>query len=124
MKMVFAILLMLTLTTAHSAEKQKTVPVRFLGEWNSNLKHCGYDAAVESGLKISPSYIEFYASAGPIHAIVTQGEYDLLIITELYGEEEETKLRFLHFRLSSDNESLADITGGASGVRFKCKKSN
>lgn len=119
MKMLLALFLMLALGTAAGAEKQKAVPAHFVGLWNANLKHCGYGARAESGLTISTSHIEFYASAGPIHEVATQGGLDLLIVAELFGEG-EARLTRLHFRLSADHKSLTNVTDGAKDVRFKC----
>jgi hypothetical protein len=121
------LLLVLVLASAPgavlAAERQQTVPARFHGEWNENLKHCG-TSLNDSRLIIGPEQIRFHESAGAIKAVVTQGETDLALIAELSGEG-ETWLTYNHFRLSADQKSLTDVTdGGEDGgfVRYRCPK--
>ena len=111
----------LALGCAGAAEQQRTIPVRFQGEWNSNLKDCGTDLN-DSRLRISYDRIRFYESGGPAKAIVTNGEFDLAIIAELSGES-ESWIAFSHFRLSADHTYLTDVSGSGQGmVRYRCPK--
>jgi hypothetical protein len=66
--------------------------------------------------------IRFYESRGSIKAVVTQGQSDLALITELSGEG-DTWL-YNHFRLSPDLKSLTDVTdatGESKLVRYRCQ---
>lgn len=117
-----ALVLLLVAGTTLAADQQKTVPARFQGEWNSNLKHCG-TGLNDSRLRIAADRIRFYESGGPIRAVVTQGEFDLALIAELSGEG-EVWLSYSHFRLSADHTYLTNVTNGDSGlVRYLCPKS-
>jgi hypothetical protein len=95
-------------------------PGRFQGKWNSNLKDCGTNLN-DSQLTISAERIRFHENGGSIKAVVTQGEFDLALITELSGEG-ETWLAYDHFRLSDDQKSLTDVTDGSKLVRYRCPK--
>jgi hypothetical protein len=109
---------------AIAAEQQASVPARFQGEWISNLKNCGTNLD-DSKLTISAERIRFYESRGSIKAVVTQGESDLALITELSGEG-DIWLAYNHFRLSPDLKSLTDVTdatGESKLVRYRCPKS-
>ncbi|GBO53434.1 hypothetical protein APA_1341 [Pseudanabaena sp. lw0831] len=104
-----------------AAEQQKTVPVQFQGEWNSNLKQCGTNLN-DSRLMISVDRIQFYESNGPIKAVVTQGKFELALISELFGEG-GTWLSFRQYRLSADRGKLTDVTNDESKfVRYRCPK--
>ena len=116
------LLFALIVGVATAAEPQRTVPARFQGEWNSNLEHCG-TGLNDSRLRISADRIRFYESDGPIKAVVTQGEFDLALTTELSGEGETWLSRNL-FRLSADHMSITDITDGAEFVRYRCPKNS
>ena len=105
---------------ATAAEQHASVPARFQGEWSSDLKHCGTNFD-NSRLTISAERIRFYESGGSIKAVVTQGEFDLALITELSGEG-ETWLAYNHFHLSADQKSLTDVTDDSKFVRYGCPK--
>jgi hypothetical protein len=105
---------------ATAAEQHPSVPARFQGEWSSDLKHCG-NTVDDSRLTISAERIRFYESGGSIKAVVTQGEFDLALITELSGEG-ETWLAYNHFHLSPDQKSLTDVTDDSKFVRYRCPK--
>ncbi|MES9900407.1 MAG: hypothetical protein ABW148_15490 [Sedimenticola sp.] len=103
-----------------AAEKHETVPTPFHGNWASNLKYCG--TAHINNLNISPNHIEFLESDGPILSIVTRGNNELALITELFGGCDEW-LAFYYYRLSSDRNKLTDITDLYSKeqlVRYRC----
>jgi hypothetical protein len=118
----FLLVLVLVAGSATAAEQQREIPARFMGEWNSSLKHCGTDIS-DSRLRISSDHIRFYESGGPVRAVVTQGEFDLALITELSGEG-SVWLAYTHFRLSADHTYLTDVTDKDSGlVRYRCPKS-
>ena len=113
--------LVLLPSSLSAANQQKTIPIRFQGEWNSNLQHCG-TGLDDSRLRISADRVRFYESGGPVRAVVTQGEFDLALILELSGEG-ETWISFSHFRLSPDRSYLSDVTSKESGiVRYRCPK--
>jgi len=106
---------------AVATESLKAVPARFRGEWNADLAHCG-TGLNDSRLQIGSGRIRFYESGGPIRAVVTQGEFDLAVISELSGEG-QVWLSYRHFRLSADHAYLTDVTGDDSGmVRYRCPK--
>ena len=107
--------------TATAAERQATVPIRFQGEWVSDLKYCGGRGFDDSRLTIGAERIQYYESGGPIKAVVTQGELELALISEQSGEG-ETSLTCSHFRLADDDRSLidaADVTGERN-ARYRC----
>ena len=113
------VLLVVAFGSASAAEQQKNVPVRFQGEWNSDLKSCG-TGLNDSRLRIGSGRIAFYESGGPIRAVVTQGEFDLAVIAELSGEG-QAWLAYRHFRLSADHAYLIDVTNNDSSlVRYRC----
>ena len=118
MNYLFALLILLFTNTATCAVRQNTVPIRFVGEWNTNLQECGTDLN-DSRLRISSNKIRFHESGGPIRAIVTQGDFELVLITELSGEG-ETWLASNHFRLSADHTYLTDVSNGSTMVRYRC----
>ena len=106
---------------ATAAEHHASVPARFQGEWSSDLKRCG-TSFDDSRLTIDSERIRFDESGGSIKAVVTQGEFDLALITELSGEG-ETWLAYNHFHLSADQKSLTDLTDDSKFVRYRCPKS-
>ena len=111
--------LVLASVPAAAAELHKAVPARFLGEWNSEVEHCG-TGLNDSRLRISTNRIRFYESGGPIRAVVTQGEFDLAVIAELSGEG-QVWLSYRHFRLSADHTYLIDVTDDETGmIRYRC----
>jgi hypothetical protein len=113
-----ALLLASSAGAATAAEQHPSVPARFQGEWTSNLKDCGTNVN-DSQLTISAERIRFHENGGSIKAVVTQGEFDLALITELSGEGETW---LAHFRLSDDQKSLTDVTDGSKLVRYRCPK--
>ena len=118
---LLALVLMSIASAAFAAEQAQTVPPRFQGAWNTNLKHCG-TALDDSRLIISANRIKFYESGGPIRAVVTRGQFDLALIVELSGEG-ETWLSYSYFRLSSDHASITSINEGEPGmVRYRCPR--
>ncbi len=117
-----ALILALVAGGATAADLQRTVPPRFQGEWNSNLEHCG-TGLNDSRLRISANRIRFYESGGPAKAVVTQGEFDLALISELSGEG-QTWLSYNLFRLSADHTYMTDVTGESKFVRYRCPKSS
>ena len=117
-----ALILALVAGGATAAESQRTVPPRFQGEWNSNLEDCGTDLN-DSRLRISANRIRFYESGGPTKAVVTQGAFDLALISELSGEG-ETWLSYNLFRLSEDHTYMTDVTGESKFVRYRCPKNS
>lgn len=104
---------------AVAAEQPLTVPTRFQGEWNAHLKHCG-TWRNDSRLRISTDRIWFYESGGPIRALVTKGDDELALISELAGEG-QLWLSYHHFRLSDNQNSLTDVTQPSlKMVRYRC----
>jgi hypothetical protein len=103
-----------------AAERQETVPARFLGEWNADLKQCGTDRH-DSRLKLEADQIHFHESGGPLRAVVTQGELELALIIEMSGEG-ETWLACKRFRLSADHARLIDVTDDSEFVRYRCPR--
>lgn len=103
-----------------AAEAQSAVPARFQGDWASSLKHCG-SPTDDLRLTIAASTIRFFESAGVIKAVVTNGEHELALISELSGEGEKW-LDVSHFRLSDDGRILTDVSGEPAVVRYRCPK--
>ena len=115
--------LLLSAGPVSAAEQQREIPARFLGEWNANLHDCGTDRS-DSRLRITVDHIRFHESGGPVRAVVTQGESDLALITELSGEG-SSWLSYTLFRLSADQTRLTDVTDKDTGlVRYRCPKSS
>lgn len=115
-----SLLVLICAGPAGAAELQSTVPARFQGDWASSVKQCGADYD-ELRLSIGASTIRFQESGGSIKAVVTQGESELALISELSGEG-ETWLDISHFRLSTDQSTLVDMTGETEVVRHRCPK--
>lgn len=105
---------------AVAAEVQSAVPARFQGDWASGLKQCG-SPTDDLRLTIGASTIRFYESAGAIKAVVTNGEHELALISELAGEGERW-LDVSHFRLSDDGKTLTDVSTEPAVVRYRCPK--
>lgn len=107
---------------ATTAEQHQIVPDRFQGEWHSDLENCG--TLAEGGLQMEADRIQFYESTGSIVSVVTQGQSDLALTSELSGEG-ETWLAQHHFRLSEDGNSLSAIVyGNPSLTRYRCPRSD
>ncbi|PZV16005.1 MAG: hypothetical protein DCF20_09635 [Pseudanabaena sp.] len=119
----FALILIFIPMSVAAAEQQKSVPVQFQGEWNSNLKHCGTNLN-DSRLILSAAHIQFYESNGPIKAIVTEGQFELALISKLSGEGGNW-LSYRQYRLSADRSKLTDVTNENSKfVRYRCPKNS
>ena len=101
-----------------AAELQTSVPQRFQGDWNADPQDCSADLS-ESQLLIAGAEIAFYESAGPIIAVVTRGDHEVALVSELSGEGENW-LAYNLFRLSDDGMQLIDITENADFVRYRC----
>ena len=114
---VFAIALACLAGSVLAAALSPKVPAPFQGRWNAEPKYCGHG---ESQLEIRANEIVFYENSGPIRAVVTQGKYELALISELSGEEEEPFLSVRHFRLSKDQKELSDVTNDPPYVRRRC----
>jgi hypothetical protein len=97
-----------------------TVPDRFLGSWAGSPDSCGSDAD-DMILRIAPRRISYWESEGPIRAVVTRGDAEIALISELSGEG-ETWLSTANFKLSQDGRQLIDDTSvpGQQFVRYKC----
>jgi|SRR5690349_20934713 hypothetical protein len=100
-----------------AATLSQKVPAPFQGRWNADPKYCGEG---ESQLEILANEIVFYENSGPIRAVVAKGKYEVALIAELSGEEEEPFLDVRHFRLSKDQKELSDITRDPPYVRHRC----
>ncbi len=118
--MRLVLLTLLAACSATAADRQAAIPARFQGEWNTELEHCG-TGLNDSRLRISANRIRFYESGGPVVAVVTQGEFDVALISELSGEG-ETWLSYNYFRLSADHTYLTDVSNSNSNfVRYRCQ---
>ena len=118
MKFLLIVFLITLSCNAAGSELRQSVPPRFQGEWNVDLRACG-SGDNDSALGIAANRIEFWESSGPIKAVVTSGEFDMAIISELSGEG-ETWLSYTHFRLSGNHNNLIDVTNGGKFVRQRC----
>lgn len=119
MKCPYALLLAAISFGSHATERVDSVPLQFLGEWNSDVTDCG-TGQNDSVLLIRPSHIRFWESSGPIKAVVTTGEQQLFLIVELTGEG-ETWTAAKHFRLEQGGVALVDVSDhGGEFVRFRC----
>lgn len=106
--------------SAIAAELQASVPARFQGDWAGSVAGCK-TTTDELRLSIGPSTIRYYESSGTIKAVVTQGEHEVALISELEGEG-ETWLDVSHFQLSDDGQTLVDETTDAEVARHRCPK--
>ena len=98
---------------------ERTAPQRFHGEWNSALADCG-TGANDSLLIISRDRIGFYESAGPIRGAFLNGPNEILIVTNITGEE-ETSMTAYSFTLSDDGRSLIQFSETEEPfVRHRC----
>ncbi len=103
----------------HAAPKRATVPVSFQGAWDARAGKCRASQG-DARLVISPGRLKFYESEGPVRAVVTRGEAEVAIISELSGEG-TSRLVLSHFQLSPDGRRLSDISAGSGGlVRYRC----
>lgn len=101
---------------------ERTIPERFHGEWNSRLADCGTGAS-DSLLVLSANEIQFYESSGPVRGAFLNGPREILIVTDLSGEE-ETDLTAFKFFLSADGNRLEYRSESeAPFVRHRCPAS-
>jgi hypothetical protein len=101
-----------------AAELQSAVPKPFRGEWNADPADCSSHLS-ESQLQIGEHDIMYYESGGTVVAIVTRGDNEIALISELSGEG-ETTLSYDYFQLSDDQTQLTDIADDAGLVRYRC----
>jgi hypothetical protein len=97
-----------------------TVPDRFTGQWAGSVDACGSDTD-DMILRIGSDHIAYWESSGPIRAVVTRGDREIALISELSGEG-ETWLSTAKFTLSQDGRQLIDNTSvpGREFARYKC----
>ena len=105
---------------AFSAERKDEVPQQFQGDWATDPASCQRGRG-DSILQIQRDFISFYASHGPILAVVIQDENEMAIIAELSGEG-YTWLSYNLFTLSPDSNQLKDATRKPPFVRVRCQK--
>ena len=103
---------------ALAAQSTPTVPKRFQGEWNERVNDCG-TGDNDSAMRLTATRLELYESSGPIRAVVTNGEFELMVIAELSGEGESHFL-YRRYRLAGDGSYLADVTDGDKYIRYRC----
>lgn len=116
---IAALSILCSASAVSAAEQRSTIPARFQGEWNANLKNCGQPGS-ESQLWIRDNELSFFESVGLAKAIVTQGTSDLALILESSGEG-ESWISYHHFRLSPDQTSLSRVADdGFKFVRYRC----
>lgn len=97
-----------------SAAPTVQVPAGYLGSWNLDKAACGTES--EGRLTIEPGRITFYESAGPITAVLVDGEV-VTIKATLTGEG-TTWEQTTRFSLSADGRQLTDLSTNA--LRFRC----
>ena len=120
MNRLVSLSLVLVTSVATSAELAESIPEQYLGTWAASSSECAREKLAESRLSISADRIEFYASIGRVLSVGIDGESDLAVLLESNGEG-YTWLSAMQFRLSSDAQSLTDLTGGRVGqVRIRC----
>ncbi|WP_282275766.1 hypothetical protein [Stenotrophomonas sp. PS02297] len=120
MKTAWAIAALLLPASVLADDGGAAVPDRFLGHWAGSPDSCGSDAD-DMVLRIAPRHISYWESDGPIRAVVTRGDGEIALISELSGEG-ETWLSTANFKLSRDGRQLIDDTSVPSQkfVRYKC----
>jgi len=106
MKYLAVLIPVLAMSTAAAAQSSdlRTIPDRFHGEWASNLADCG-TGGNDSLLVLSADRIRFYESEGPVRGAFLNGPREILIVTDLTGEE-ETDMTAYKFFLSADGNRL------------------
>lgn len=107
MKLISALISITVLSSGAALAQQpdeRTIPERFHGEWNSQRADCGTGAS-DSLLVLSANEIQFYESSGPVRGAFLNGPREILIVTDLSGEE-ETDLTAFKFFLSADDDRL------------------
>ena len=121
MKMFLALLPVIALSSCAAIRlpDERTVPEPFRGEWNSVRAECGTPDN-DSYLVITSDEITFYESAGPVRGAFLYGPYEILIVTNLTGEE-ETSMTSFTFTLSPDGNSLTHYSESEEPlVRYRC----
>ena len=122
MRTASAIAALLLPLSAFAGSHGANVPDRFLGYWAGSPDSCGSDAD-DMILRIARQHISYWESEGPIIAVVTRGETEIALISELSGEG-ETWLSTAKFKLSQDGRQLIDDMSvpGQQFVRYKCSR--
>lgn len=112
--------LALSLAAMTSTESQ-SVPDPFVGSWAGSAASCGSDAD-DLALRIDKKRIVYWASQGPIIAVVSRGTDEVALIADLTGEG-QTWLATAKLTLSADGSRLIDSTTvpGTEVVRFRCQ---
>ena len=116
---LFTLLICVAPLSAYAAEQKTAIPVQFQGRWVASVKDCTAPWS-ESSLKIGSDKIRFFESGGPARAIVTQGDLELALIVELFGEG-DSWLAYHHFRLSDDRNTLTSLVDEQPRfIRYRC----
>ena len=116
-----ALTLVVASATVSAAESVEDIPERFLGWWAQTEAECQLGRLAISRLTIEPNRITFYESIGEVLSAAIEGQTDLAVLLDSRGEG-FTWVSALQFRLSADEQSLTDMTGGRLGVvRIRCE---
>lgn len=84
MKVIF-VFLSTILLMSHANARSVTIPIRFIGEFNSSPNYCGTDLS-DMRVRISATKIKFYESEGNVKAILSQPNGEITVMAEYSGE--------------------------------------
>ena len=90
------------------------IPAGYLGSWNLDKAACGTES--EGRLTLEPRRITFYESAGPITAVLVEG--NVVTIKATLTGEGTTWEQTTRFTLSADGAQLTDLS--TTTLRFRC----
>ena len=118
-----SLVLVLTFSSAIASdlEIRNSIPEKFWGKWASKIENC--DKNHVQNLQIGPTSLEFLENSGVPISIVLKNQQELALIVDFTSEENEW-IGFVHFKISDDGNSLADIKNYYAGngfARIKCK---
>lgn len=103
-----------TASVPSSTPSTAQIPAGYLGSWNLDKAACGTES--EGRLTLEPRRITFYESAGPITAVLVDG--NVVTIKATLTGEGTTWEQTTRFTLSADGAQLTDLS--TTTLRFRC----
>jgi hypothetical protein len=117
---LWLVLVLYSATAAAAVKGVQEVPRQFRGVWAASEAQCAAGGG-EWWLVITAKRLSFYASEGVLKAAATDGDLELVVILESFGEEGVRWMNTVHFMLSEDRNRLT-MDGLATRVRCAVDK--